>query len=235
MQQIIGAYFYHSNMQATRITKVIPRKEMMEEHSSYHQSISGDEAERRLRERGRHCYLTRYSTNHKKYVLTVFEPQMTSDVIKHFIIAIDENRRYRIEGEDFDFESIQDLLHHYEDSRIDPALKVIGRNYTEDDYKEFEQNRQRQARVRNRPNEGNRVHRAAENRHQQDNREPNGVNGAIHHQQAARNDGQQAQRDPQQVRDMQQGGNMHRQQQQQQQHRGNRQQRREERSWCPLL
>lgn len=211
------------------IAKVIPAREMMEEHSSYHQSISGDEAERRLRDRNRHGYLTRYSARHERYILTVFQLQTPSDVIKHFKIAIDENRRYKIERMEQDFETIEALLGHYERIRIDPALRTIGRNYTEDDYKEFERNRLHEARVRNRQregnghHEGNRVPQPIANRQPEDHRELNGVDNV---RQDERNN---RQHNPQ---DRQQGEG----QQRREEHRRNRQQPREEYHWCcPLL
>jgi hypothetical protein len=109
----------------------------MAEHSSYHQAIPGGEAERRLKESGRHNYLTRFSDNHNTYILTVHEKQVSSDVIRHFKININEKeKRCTIIGKEASFDNIHALLNHYEMHRIDPALRSIGRNYSEADYKE---------------------------------------------------------------------------------------------------
>ncbi len=104
----------------------------MEEHSSYHQSIPGVEAERRLKKSGLgHCYLTRYSEQDGCYKLTIYKKQRPLDVFKHFLIS---TGHCRIQGKEERFESIQELLEHYENNRIDPALKTIGKNYTEEEY-----------------------------------------------------------------------------------------------------
>ena len=104
---------------------------MMGEHKSYHQAISGEEAERRLKQCGkRHCYLTRYSERQKSYILSIYE-KTPNDVMRHFkiiIVSKDVNSRiYKIEEKDQEFESIDSLLAHYEGNRIDPALRSIGR------------------------------------------------------------------------------------------------------------
>ena len=104
----------------------------MGEHSSYHQSIPGDEAKRRLKKSGYpHCYLTRYSETDRQYKLTIYKKQRPSDIVKHFVIVIDNGGRHKIDGKEEDFDSIQELLEHYEQNRIDPAFKTIGTNYSE--------------------------------------------------------------------------------------------------------
>ena len=107
-------------------------KEMMGEHSSYHQNIQGDEAERRLKQFNAHCYLTRFSNHHGCYMLSVFKQQRPTDVMRHFKIIIKDDRKHLIEGKDEEFDDIGQLLAHYENHRIDPALKNIGTNYKEE-------------------------------------------------------------------------------------------------------
>ena len=119
----------------------------MGEHTSYHQSIPGEEAKRRLELFDSHCYLTRYSDESKCYVLSVFQKQKPKDTILHFKIEkIKDDRKLRIEGkedEDEEFDNIGQLLAHYEQNRIHPALRSIGRNCTEQEYQEAEKRRER--------------------------------------------------------------------------------------------
>ena len=107
----------------------------MSEHSSYHQSIPGDEAERRLKQFNAHCYLTRFSEHNDCYMLSVFQQQTPRDVMKHFKIIIKDDRKHLIDGKDEEFNDINQLLAHYENNRIDPSFRTIGQNYTEEEYK----------------------------------------------------------------------------------------------------
>ena len=118
---------------------MIPAKEkryMMGEHSSYHQSIPGDEAERRLKKFDTHCYLTRFSNRGDCYVLSVYMQQTPTDVMKHFKIIIKDDCKVLIYGKDYEFDYIEQLLGHYENNRIDPALPTIGKNCVEKEYKD---------------------------------------------------------------------------------------------------
>ena len=108
---------------------------MLKEHAAYHQAISGEEAERRLKKCGGHSYLTRYSKRHECYVLSVFEHQRHSEpTIGHFKIVVNYNGEHRIEEKEIVFQDIHALLRHYEQERIDPALRSIGKAYTEAEY-----------------------------------------------------------------------------------------------------
>ena len=115
---------------------------MMRDHPGYHQSITGNEAKRRLAMYGGICYLTRYSDLNRCYVLSVYQKQMPDDIIKHFKIIIEYTGKYRIEGKEETFSDIVPLLEYYEKNRIDPAFKSIGQRYTEDIYKLQEKCRQ---------------------------------------------------------------------------------------------
>ncbi len=124
------------------ITAAPPKGRLMGEHSSYHQSIPTEEAERRLKLFGTHCYLTRYNENSQCYVLSVYKKQTPDDTIKHFKIEIKENGKYKIDGKDEEFNDIGELLTEYEQNRIDQALKNIGRNCTEEHYEHTETQRE---------------------------------------------------------------------------------------------
>ena len=108
---------------------------MMGEHESYHKTITGEEAEERLRQHGGHCYLTRYSRMKECYVLSVFEHQKPlNPEIDHFEIVVESDGKHRINGKSMAFNSIHQLLEYYEQNRINPAFKSIGTMYTEEDY-----------------------------------------------------------------------------------------------------
>lgn len=66
--------------------------------------------------------------------------------MKHFEIEILESGKNRIkgkEGDDEEFEDIGGLLTHYEQNRIDPSLRTIGRKCTEQDYKAAEKRKEK--------------------------------------------------------------------------------------------
>ena len=115
------------------ISKPVREKNWLKEHPSNHQKITGDEAERRLKEKGGHCYLTRFSKFHDCYILSVYKKQHPDDVFEHFKIIV-KNGKKSIDGLDREFDDIHSLLGHYEHQRIDAGLKSIGKAYTEDDY-----------------------------------------------------------------------------------------------------
>ena len=108
--------------------------ELMDEHPSYHGSITSEEAKRRLNMHGGLCYLTRFSESHQHYMLSVYQDEPT-EVIKHFRLLIDRNRDCaQIQGMEQSFKNISRLLSHYESKRIDPAFRNIGKPYREDRY-----------------------------------------------------------------------------------------------------
>lgn len=123
---------------------------MLGEHDAHHQNIKGDEAERRLEEYGKDCYLTRYSDHHRSYVLTVCKRQCPNNVIKHFTIKVKKKGECRIEekGNKEYFKDIKKLLSHYRKFRIDPAIDKIGQPYTEREFfrkEEMKMNRKQKA------------------------------------------------------------------------------------------
>ena len=139
------------NMQHTAVLAVaVDEKNIMAEHESYHEEITGAEAERRLKLIGTNSYLTRYSNKKKSYVLTVFKQQIPEDVIKHYKIVIQNG--YKIDGKQFMCGDIRTLLEHYEKNRLDPAIKAIGEKHTLKDFlqreKEEKDKKEREERER---------------------------------------------------------------------------------------
>ena len=101
--------------------------EMLGEHESYHEMIDGKEARRRLQLFHKHCYLTRFSETSDCYILSVYKRQTPNDVFINFEIVIKGNGKVQIKGKKKEFDNIKELLNHYENNRIDPALSSIGR------------------------------------------------------------------------------------------------------------
>jgi DNA segregation ATPase FtsK/SpoIIIE-like protein len=117
-------------------------------HPSFHQSITGNEAKRRLQmcRRPGCCYLTRFSDMHRCYVLTVLQHRDPQDIVNHFKIIIDVTG-CRVEGITKNhFTDIGSLLSFYERNHISPTFSNIGSYYTQEDYEMAERMRQQHER-----------------------------------------------------------------------------------------
>ncbi len=110
---------------------------MIDPHPCYHHAITGKEAEKKMKNSGDHCYLTRYSEIKKCYVLSVYQKK-PNRVMKHFEISVTEfegQKQYKIDGKTRVFNGIKELLTYYENNSIDPALKNIGVGIEEEQYR----------------------------------------------------------------------------------------------------
>ena len=119
---------------------------MIDNHPSYHQSITSQEAERRLKLFARDsCHLTRYSKTQWCYVLSIYRKQKPEAVIEHLEIVIDDNGKHKIKGKEEDecFDNIGSLLTYYESNRISPSFPTIGQRYTEEDFNQLARRRMR--------------------------------------------------------------------------------------------
>ena len=130
------------------ISTPLSEEHWLEEHPGYHQQITGEEAELRLRKNGGHCYLTRFNKDLKCYILSVYEKQGSSAIMRHFKILIVNGKRKKIDGLNREFDDVISLLEYYEQHRVDPALRSIGKAYTESTYKQhFQQGELERQRV----------------------------------------------------------------------------------------
>ena len=102
-------------------------------HPSNHHGIQGVEAERRLKLSGGTCYLVRWSESWKSYALSVYCQQKPKDIIEHFKISVDAGK-YKIEGNETNFDTLEDLLAHYEKNSIHHNFKAIGHCFTRAEY-----------------------------------------------------------------------------------------------------
>ena len=104
-------------------------KSKITDHRSYHGAISGSEANELLNLAPEKGYLTRYSNNKKRYVLSVFYPSIP--VVRHLLLAIDEEASsYVIQGTWKSFPGIYKLLDYYEINPLDSKLEDIGISYS---------------------------------------------------------------------------------------------------------
>lgn len=125
----------------------------MDEHPSYHGEISGEEAGERLKICCTHGYLTRYSENSQRYVLSVYQKFPHKEVTKHFPITFTNNggqNMYQISSDE-EPKGLQAMLTHYEKSRIDPALQNIGSCVSLDEYLRRHQEQERHHQKENVP------------------------------------------------------------------------------------
>lgn len=132
---------YAHIIQCTPMTIPIPERNFMDDHNSYHGAMSGEEAVKRLRKANNDSYLCRYSSGNRKYVLTILKQELHK--VGQFRLAIDRSsqRKYKVEGMEKHFESIDDLLCFYEANRIHPEFDNIGRRLTVLDYTHLLQRR----------------------------------------------------------------------------------------------
>ena len=110
----------------------------MDHHDSYHSDISGEEAEFRLKAFQTRSYLTRYSTNHKQYLLSVYQPVLRGTRVKHetkhFTITFKHGDRKIYKITDREFDSLEEMLKTYESETIDHSLPNIGRMVSMTEY-----------------------------------------------------------------------------------------------------
>ena len=113
------------------------------QHDSYHGEISGKEAEFRLKAFKTRSYLTRYSVSHEQYLLSVYQPVLRGNEIKHemrnFVITFkhDDKKIYRIT--DREFNSLEEMLETYERESLHHSLPNIGRMVSEEEYLQLRQ------------------------------------------------------------------------------------------------
>ena len=98
-------------------------------HTSYHGELDGSIAEQKLRSQGRNCYLIRYSRRRKSYVLSLHFVKGTANVvISHFRILVKGNKIWLDQEEGkVEFETLENLLHHYQRNPLNHEVHSIGR------------------------------------------------------------------------------------------------------------
>ncbi len=101
----------------------------MDKHRSYHGRMTGAAAVQVLKGMNEvPCYLTRFSVNHNKYVLSVLTEDMDGEPENQdFELFIDNDiNRYELLGTGKSFNNIDDLLSFYERSPLTETIQSIG-------------------------------------------------------------------------------------------------------------
>ena len=104
-------------------------RHFIDDHNSYHDVISGEEAVKRLKKSGGNAYLTRFSVRNGVYVITVLKQGR----VGNFRLQINKSNlrnKYAVYGMEQKFNSLEGLLRYYETTRIHPMFENIGRPYT---------------------------------------------------------------------------------------------------------
>ena len=114
----------------------LKRKLHIADHQSYQGPMTGKVAEQKLRDAGKNCYLTRYSSVQKKYVLSVVKRRINNNpaVFQHFGILITqryEQNQYEIDGAEKRFDDISELLNFYQNHNVTRDIDSIGVCYVE--------------------------------------------------------------------------------------------------------
>ena len=100
--------------------------ELFMKSSSFHGAMTKKEAELTLENHGSNrCYLTRYCTTKKLYLLSTMTKQEEGYRHDHFIINIDEEI-LALEGTEKKFNEIIELLHFYERNPVNFEISNIG-------------------------------------------------------------------------------------------------------------
>ncbi len=121
-----------SHTQEHKLTKplavvAVPSKEIMTTHSSYHGKMTGENPEEIMRKMKEPCYLTRFSENHNRYVLSLMIKDKKGFEFMHIPLIInDEESKYEIEGTNNPFRSVNNMLGYYEHNNLDPTIPNIG-------------------------------------------------------------------------------------------------------------
>ncbi len=113
----------------------MPENEIMEEHVSFHGTMTQKQAVKILKESGINCYLIRFSNSLGMYIITVYRKRPVT--VENFGLIINkksETDRYGITNMEKKFKNIDDLLNFYETNRIHPSFESIGTRYTKQDH-----------------------------------------------------------------------------------------------------
>ena len=97
----------------------------MPDHPTYHGPITSEQAKQiLLKQHKSKCYLTRYSCNEKRYVLTVLN---NTDQPSHFDLDIDTDKpAIVLEGAGKVFQTLDDLLRYYEKNPLSEDIRSLG-------------------------------------------------------------------------------------------------------------
>ena len=100
-----------------------PTRQQMPDHPAYHEEITGEIAEGRLRAKSGPCFLFRYSEVEKCYQISI----KYDDKVMHIKLQIDKDApSYQLDGSEKNFNSLDDLIKYYQKNALSPAIRKIG-------------------------------------------------------------------------------------------------------------
>ena len=128
---IIIITFCRKSVSREELNKGVPSHVMsaMSKHPSFHGSITRVDATTLLLQKGKKCYLTRYSDYHKTCVISVLRTTEDGELLQHFkldIIAQEETTTYEISSTTKRFNSISTLLDYYQKHPINRNIDSFG-------------------------------------------------------------------------------------------------------------
>ena len=91
--------------------------------------MKGVEAERRLKEHGGNCCLTRYSEARSVYVISVYRGDDKTPQFGHFDILLHgdgQSKKYEIVGTKKRFDTVQEMLTYYHSVPINHQIHGVG-------------------------------------------------------------------------------------------------------------
>ena len=101
----------------------------MNRHPSFHGRITRVDATKLLFEKGKDCYLTRYSDYHKTCVISVLKTSEDGELLQHFKLHItvhNGEHKYEVKGSQKQFGSIFALLEFYQQHPVNYKIYNIG-------------------------------------------------------------------------------------------------------------
>lgn len=128
---VICLILYRRFLSKEGLNKGIPSDVMkaMNDHPSFHGSITRVDATTLLFRKGKNCYLTRYSDYHKTCVISALRTSEDGELLQHFKLDIticDETIKYEVTGTQKEFEDIFALLEFYQKTPINHKIYTFG-------------------------------------------------------------------------------------------------------------
>ena len=104
----------------------------MPKHPAYHEEITGEIAEEKLRKESGPCFLFRYSVTAKCYQMAVKH----DNKVEHIKLEIDKDAQsFKLQGSEKIFTSLEELVKYYQKNALISYITTIGQPCLKDPYK----------------------------------------------------------------------------------------------------
>jgi hypothetical protein len=105
------------------LSRAIPAATSIEEHPSFHGTISMKKAKSKLKKEGKNCHLTWYNEKGKMYILSV----CWNGSVKHYELVVNcQEKKYEIKGTKRSYKDFYQLLNFYRNFPLNSKIKGIG-------------------------------------------------------------------------------------------------------------